>query len=185
MAARPRPAQATAGFSLVELLVATAVAGVILLSGWAWCWSMSGSCAARSERFDARSSLAFARRLSTCELGQCDGLVTTSSTRCSPTSIAFVVPSGDGATTELITYVWDAGRRVLWRKASGSHLAEGVDDFSITYFDGRGRTLPCAAGAGLSTADLPLVRRVELRAVIRCAAQTASASWQVSLPCPP
>ena len=103
---------------------------------------------------------------------------------CSPTSIAFVVPSGDGATTELITYVWHPRRRVLWRKASGSHLAEGVDDFSITYFDGRGRTLPCAAGAGLRP-PTSLVRRVELRAVIRCAAQTASASWQVSLPCPP
>ena len=35
------------------------------------------------------------------------------------------------------------GRRPAgaWRKAPGSHLAEGVDEFSIVYFDDQGRTL--------------------------------------------
>lgn len=177
-------ARRRAGFSLIELLVATAVAGVVLASGWAWCWSVSRSCAVGSERLDAASSIAFVRRLSTTELGQCMALVTTSDVRCSATTVAFEVPSGDGATTELVTYVWDAGRRVLWRKASGSHLAEGVDDFSIAYFDAQGRRLPIAGGAYLPATDLVLVRRVELTAVIRCAAQTASASWQVCLRCP-
>jgi prepilin-type N-terminal cleavage/methylation domain-containing protein len=183
MAARLRPRRREAGFSLVELLVATAVAAVVLTGGWAWCWSVCGSCAAGSGRLDAGSSLAFARRLSTSELRQCEGLVTTSDARCSATSIAFIVPSGDAATTELVTYVWDAGRRVLWRKASGSHLAEGVVDFSIAYFDDQGRKLPIPAGGDLPGADLALVRRVELSAVVRCATQTASASWQVCLRC--
>jgi prepilin-type N-terminal cleavage/methylation domain-containing protein len=181
--ARRRARRRGAGFSLIELLVATSVAAVVLTGGWAWCWTVSRSCAAGSERLDAGSSIAFARRLSTSELDQCAGLVTTPDARCSATSIAFIVPSGDGA-TELVTYVWDAGRRVLWRKASGSHLAEGVDDFSITYFDDQGRTLPIAPGAEPPMADLALVRRVELRLVVRCAAQTASASWQVCLRCP-
>ena len=152
--ARLRSHRPTAGFSLVELLVASAVASVVLAAGWVWCWSVSGSCAARCERLDACSSLAFARRLSTTELGQCDGLVTAPDARCSASSIAFLVPSGDGATTELVTYVWDASRRVLWRKASGSHLAEGVDDFSIAYFDDQGRMLPVAAGGDLPGAEL-------------------------------
>ena len=173
-----------AGFSLVELLVATAIATVVLAGGWAWCWTVSGSCAVGSERFDARSSLAFAKRLTANELGQCIGLVTLPDARCSATSIAFIVPSGHGPTTELVTYVWDAAHRVLWRKASSSHLAEGVEDFSIVYFDDQGRALPLAADGTLPGADFALVRRVELTAVVRCAAQTASASWQVSLPCP-
>ncbi|MGZ4198591.1 MAG: PulJ/GspJ family protein [Thermoleophilia bacterium] len=174
----------SAGFSLIELLVALSVATVVLTAGWAWCWSVSRSCAAATERLDAGSSIAFARRLSTSELGQCVGLVTTPLVGCSATSIAFAVPSADGPSTELITYVWDAGRRVLWRKASGSHLAEGVDDFSIAYFDDCGQRLPIAPGAELSAADLPLVRRVELSMVVRCAARTASSSWQVCLRCP-
>ena len=78
MAARLRPRRREAGFSLVELLVATAVAAVVLTGGWAWCWSVCGSCAAGSGRLDAGSSLAFARRLTTSELRQCEGLVTTS-----------------------------------------------------------------------------------------------------------
>lgn len=176
-----RSRRTPAGFSLLELLIATTVATVVLAAGWAWCWSLSGSCAAGSARLDAGSSLAFVQRLSTGELGQCDGLVTASDAGCSATSIAFIVPSGEGPTTELITYVWDPGRRVLWRKSPGSHLAEGVDDFAIAYFDYQGHELPVATGGGLTGAELPLVRRVKLSAVVDCAAQTASASWQVSL----
>jgi len=183
-ASRGRPRLPRAGFSLVELLVATAIASVVLAGGWAWCWTVSGSCAAGSERLDARSSLAFAQRLTSNELGQCDALVTTPDVGCSATSIAFIVPSGHGAVTELVTYVWDGVRRVLWRKAPGSHLAEGVDEFSIVYFDDQGRTLPLATGGELPGADLALVRRVELTAVVRCASQTARESWQVSLPWP-
>lgn len=183
-AAGQRSRLSQAGFGLVELLVATAVATIILAAGWAWCWSLSGSCAAGSQRFDALSSLAFARRLTVGELGECDGLVATPDARCCATGIAFVVPSGHGPTTELVTYVWDAGRRVLWRKASSSHLAEGVDDFAIVYFDDQGRVLPLAPGGELPDADLCLVRRVELTVVVRCAGQTARASWQVCLPCP-
>jgi prepilin-type N-terminal cleavage/methylation domain-containing protein len=181
--ARLRSRGPRAGFSLVELLVATAAAAVVLTGGWAWCWSLNRSCASASERLDAGSSLAFARRLSTSELGQCVGLVAAPSVRCSATSIAFLIPSGDGATTELVTYVWDAGRRVLWRKASGSHLAEGVDNLAIAYFDDGGRELPVASGGNLPDDELSAVRRVQLSLIVRCADQTASATWQVSLPC--
>jgi prepilin-type N-terminal cleavage/methylation domain-containing protein len=173
---RPRAAR---GFSLIELLVATAITAVILTAGWAWCWSLSGWCATSSERLDAASSLSFARRLTSAELGECRELLADQAVRCSASSIAFVVPSDDGP--EAVTYSYDAARRVLWRKASSSHIAEGVEDFSITYFDAQGRTLGPAPGGALPSADLALVRRVALRATIRCASQTRQASWQVCL----
>jgi prepilin-type N-terminal cleavage/methylation domain-containing protein len=170
---------AAPGFSLIELLVATAVTAVILTGGWAWCWSLSGWCASSSERFDAASSLAFVRRLTSAELGECQALLADQTVRCSATGIAFVVPSDDGP--EAVSYSYDAARRVLWRKASSSHIAEGVDSFSITYFDAQGRALTPAPGGALPSADLALVRRVALRATIRCASQTRQASWQVCL----
>jgi prepilin-type N-terminal cleavage/methylation domain-containing protein len=170
------------GFSLIELLVATAVTAVILTGAWAWCWSLSGWCATSSERLDAASSLAFARRLTSAELGECQALIADPSVRCSAGSIAFVVPSDDGP--EVVTYSYDAARRVLWRKASSSHLAEGVEGFSITYFDAQGRALTPAPDGALPDSDLPLVRRVALRAVVRCASQTRQATWQVCLPPP-
>jgi len=173
-----------AGFSLVELLVAVCVTTVVLCGGWSWCWTVTKSCAAGSDRLDAASSLAFVRRLSTNELDGADALVATSSAVCSATAIAFDARSGAGPALELVTYVYDPDRHVLWRKDPGSHLAEGVDDFSVTYFDAGGHALPLGSGGELAAADLPLVRRVQLTAVVRVSRQTASASWQVCLRCP-
>jgi hypothetical protein len=163
------------------MLVATAIAGVVLAGGWAWCWSVSSSCAVGAERIDAASSLAFARRLSANELRGSEGLVATSGAGCTTTAISFIVPAASGTAPELITYVWDAARRVVWRKAPGSHVAEGVDSFSISYFDDQVRLVLPASGGALSTSELSRVRLVELSAVISCGRQTASASWWVCL----
>ncbi len=170
-----------AGFSLVELLLATVIAGVVLAGGWAWCWSVCGSCARGAERLDAGSSLAFARRLSVNELRCSEGLVATSGAGCTATAISFMAPAASSTAPELITYVWDTGRRVLWRKAPGSHVAENVDSFSISYFDDQGRPVAPASGGALSAGELLRVRMVELSAVISCGRQTASASWCVCL----
>ena len=172
-----------AGFSLVELLIATAIAGVVLAAGWAWCWSASGTCAAGAERLDAGSSLAFARRLSTTELRQCLALSDSSGPGCSATAISFTVPVETGTGSELITYVWDAERHVLWRKAPGSHVAEGVDSFSITYLDDHDQPLPLAAGALLPAAELAQVRMVVFSATVSCGRQTVAASWSISPRC--
>ncbi len=181
VAGPPEAQRRRAGFSLLELLVATAIAGVVLAGGWAWCWSVSNSCAAGAQRLDAGSSLAFARRLSANELRGSEGLVATSGAGCTATAISFIVPAASGPAPELITYVWDAGRRVLWRKAPGSHVAEGVDSFSVSYFDDQDRLVAPASGGALSASELSRVRMVELSAVVSCARQTASASWWVCL----
>ncbi len=172
-----------AGFGLIELLLATAIAGVVLAGGWAWCWSASSTCAAGAERLDAASSLAFARRLSTTELRQCLALSDSSGAGCSATAISFIVPVASGTGSELITYVWDAGRRVLWRKAPGSHVAEGVDSFAISYLDDQDQVLPLVDGGLLPATELARVHMVELSATIACGRQTMAASWSVNLRC--
>ena len=104
---------------------------------------------------------------------------------CSATAVSFVVPAASGVGSELITYVWDAGRQVLWRKAPGSHVAEGVDSFSIVYLDDRDQVLPLAAGALLPPAELSRVRMIELSATVSCGRETVAAKWAVCLRCTP
>ena len=168
------------GFSLIELLVATAITAVILAGGWAWCWSLTGWCASSSERLDAATSLAFARRLTCAELGECRALLADQTVPCSASGMAFAVPSDDGP--ETVTYSYDAVRQVLWRKAPSAHIVEGVEGFTISYFDAQGRPLAPAPDGVLPNADLTLVRRVSFWARVRCASQTEQASWQVCLP---
>ncbi len=180
-ARRARPAS---GFSLIELLVATTVAGVVLTAAWAWCWTLCGSCRTGVERADAASTIAATRRLTTAELGESLGLVACPAVPCSATGLAFVVPSTDAAGTDLVTYGYDAGRGVLWRKSPSSHLAEAVDEFSVAYLDARGQTLPLDAGGALPADELSLARCVALTVGVRSGAQTARATWRVCLPCP-
>jgi len=184
---RPRlagsPACQTAGFSLVELLVATAVAAVVLTCAWAWCWTLCGSCRVGVERADAASTIAAVRRLTTAELGESLGLVEGSSATCSATSLAFVVPCTDAAGTDLVTYGYDAARGVLWRKSPSSHLAEAVGGFTVAYLDACGQSLATDANGGLTAAQLAQVRRVVFTLLVRSGAQSAQASWQVCLPC--
>ncbi len=176
--AQPRDA---AGFSLVELLVAVVVAGVVLTAGWAWCWSMSGSCAAACDRLDASSSVAFTRRLTSAELGECLGLVATSSCRCSTTSIAFAVPASDGA--------GHRARHVRLRRRPPRAVAQErerpprrrcrrlLDHLSRRPGASPGmRRERRPAGHG-PAAGAP----GRSRCPVRCGAETATASWQVPL----
>ena len=178
---RGRPAT---GFSLIELLVATAVAAVLLTAAWAWCWTLCGCCRAGAEGADAASTIAAVRRLTSTELTESLGLVSGAAVSCSATGVAFVVPTADAAGTELVTYGYDAARGVLWRKSPSSHLAESVTAFHVSYLDGRGRPLPLAAGAALATDQLALVRAVELTVVVRSGAGAERATWRVCPPCP-
>ena len=175
------PGAPRAGFSLIELLVAVSVAGVVLAAGWGWCWTATTSCARGADLCDARSSLSFVERLTTAELRSAICLVQAPDVACTSRSVGFVVPSDDGLTMDVVTYVWDPGREVLWRKASGSHLAEGVAGFAIAYYAAGDRLLPLGAGAALAPADLAAVRRVSIDARVTCGRESAAASWQVRL----
>ncbi len=49
-----------------------------------------------------------------------------------------------GAVPESVLIVWDPARRVLWRKASGTYLADHVTRFAVTYYDEGGGVLSAA-----------------------------------------
>ena len=178
-------ARATAGFSLIELLVAVTLAGVVSCAGWAWCWSTTGACARSRDRLEASSSLAFVRRLTTAELHAAACLVNTPSCSCTAHSLVCAVPASDGRSLQLVSYAWDEHRGVVWRKASGSHLVEGATRFDVVYADDACVPAQCGPDGRLTASGLISVRRVEFALTVAVGGQTVTERWQVGLSPPP
>jgi len=182
MRAPRRPAGGASGFSLIELLVAVALAGVVTCAGWSWCWSVSRSCANARDRLEALSSIGFVRRLTTRELSAATRLLNTPSCSCTNNGLAFAVPTPDGRGLQEVTYGWNAARGIVWRKASGSHLVEGATRFDVCYADQAGRGLACGSDGRLDEAARPAVRTVELTLTVVVGRQAVTRRWRVALP---
>jgi type II secretory pathway component PulJ len=147
------------GVTLVELLVATCVAAVALAGAWPWLWNIQATTDVVSARAQAGTSAAFAVRVVSDDLEQATALLVPALER-SPSSALYLRHDHPGEPPETVAIVWDAARRVLWRKASGTYLADHVEDFALRYFTAGGRQLD--AGDFSSSAWPALVARVSV-----------------------
>jgi hypothetical protein len=133
-----------AGVTLVELLVAACLTGVALAGAWGWLWTAGGASRGASGRGQAATAAAFAVRSLADELGLATSL------SCPPAGMPpdralCIEHRHEGVPAETVLVVWDPARRVLWRKAPGTYLADHVERFAIDYF--------CADGQRLEAAD--------------------------------
>lgn len=173
-----RPRRAQTGVSLVELLVATVIAAVALGGAWTWLWNAGVASSSTVDRSRAATAAAYAARIIA------DDLETSAEVQAPPavyiTSQALsLLHLHPGAAPEGVLIVWDPARRVLWRKASGTYLADHVSRFAVTYHDADGRSLTTA---DLETSSWPaLVARVEVEIVISTGRETAGAVCDVAL----
>jgi prepilin-type N-terminal cleavage/methylation domain-containing protein len=132
-----------AGFTLVEVLVASVAAGVILAAAWGWLWTVAAPARSLQQDAQATSAAAFALRSITRELQQSTGLL--APTACAADRGLLVEHHGLTTALETVPIVWDQGRGVLWRKTSSTYLADGVSRFVVTYYDALGSPLAAAA----------------------------------------
>jgi len=177
----PGRLRTTAAFSLIELLIAVTLAGVVSCAGWAWCWSSTGVCARSRDRLEASSSLAFVRRLATTELHGAACLLNTPSCSCTGHSLVCAVPASDGRSLQLVSYAWDEHRGVVWRKAPGSHLVEGATRFDVAYSDDANHPVACGSDGRLTVTGLASVRCVEFTLTVAVGALTVTERWRVGL----
>ena len=160
-----------AGVTLVELLVATCVTAVALAGAWAWLWNTGDAASGTAGRAQAATAAAFAVRSVADELGLATTLVRPPAGM-SPDRAVCVEHRHDGVAVEMVLLAWDPARRVLWRKAPGSYLADHVARFAVDYFRTDGRRLGsadfAAAGWPQTVARIDVVVEVT---VGRCSAR--------------
>ena len=138
-----------AGVSLIELLIATCIAAVTLAGAWGWVWNAGVTARAIGSRAQASTADDFAVRVIADDVAQAAGVLPTPAGRL-PLEAFSVIHRHPGEAAETVTIVWDRARRVLWRKASGTYLADQVTGFSVRYFAADGAEL---AGDVLRTAQ--------------------------------
>jgi len=129
------------GFTLVELLVAAALASGMLAAAWGWLWT--SAAAARRVDFDAQAATAqaFAARRLRADLLSCAGLCPPELGVCGPSRLTLLRRDPASGDEEVTLVAWDPARGVLWRNAAGSYLAEGVTAFTVRYFTAAGEEL--------------------------------------------
>ena len=164
--------------TLVELLVATCVTAVALAGAWAWLWSAGAAAGGVADRAQAATAAAFSVRSVADDLGLATSL-SCPPTGMSPARALCMEHRHDGVAAETVLVAWDPARRVLWRKASGTYLADHVERFAVDYF--------CADGRLLGSADLTApgwpqtVARVTVTVDVTVGARAIRASRTVAL----
>lgn len=169
------------GVTLVELLVASSVASVVLAGAWPWLWNAAVTTHALQGRSSAATAAAFAVRMVRADLDAATALL--------PPQSGY--PAGrclrlqhrhDGAAAETVVVTWDPARRVLWRNASGTYLADNVVEFGVEYLADDGG----AIGEGALTRALEegRVARVRVHLVVEAGGRRAWAGCSAAVMTP-
>jgi prepilin-type N-terminal cleavage/methylation domain-containing protein len=160
---RRSDASAASGFTLLELLVATAVAAVVLAAAYGWLWNVAALATRADDRAQAATIASACCRAVEHEIRTAIAVVQPPSGRDPAASLALVDDHAD-AVAEDVLVVWDPTRRVVWRNASGTYLADHITGFTVSFAIGNGRLVP---GDELSAADWEAVSCVRVDVTVR------------------
>jgi prepilin-type N-terminal cleavage/methylation domain-containing protein len=161
-----------AGFSLVELLVAAAIIGVVLTASFGWVWSVGALAGRVDDAAQAATLVAAASRAVAAEVHAAVGVDPPGAGR-DPSCSLVLVHDHVATAAESVVIVWDPARDVLWRNASGTYLADHVTRFGVAYVLTDGRIV---AGASIAEADWTAVGslRIEISTGVGSASATRS-----------
>lgn len=166
-----------AGFSLVELLVAAAVTGVVLAAAFGWLWNVAGLAGGTDDRVQAATVAAACARAVARDVEAAVAVTQPPVGRDAARSLA-LRHDRPGVAAEDVLVVWDPGRRVVWRNASGTYLADHVAAFELSYLLPDGRLI---AGGDMEAVHWATVRGVRVRLSVTIGAVTQERALLVSL----
>ena len=174
---RLRGATPSSGVTLVELLVASVVAAVVLAGAWGWLWSIGGVATAMDEDAQAATAAAAATRAVVRDVRAAVAVLPPATGADRATSL-HLQHDGLGTAPDDVVIVWDAGRQVLWRNASGTYLSDRVTGFEVSYLLDDGRRVD---GGAITGSDLAMVRSVCLSVSIRVGTSSAQREVRVAM----
>jgi len=147
------------GFTLVELLLALVVAGVVLAASFGWVWNLGVLARVHDDRAQAGTIAAAAARGIADDVHAAVAVLPPPATH-DPSRAVTLLHDHVAAAPEEVTVVWDPARKVVWRNASGTYVADHVTALRVTYVLGDGRE---ADPAEMTPADWPVVSAVLVR----------------------
>jgi prepilin-type N-terminal cleavage/methylation domain-containing protein len=174
---RDAPVRRGAGFSLVELLVAAAVTGVVLAGAYGWLWNVAAVAARTDDRAQAATIAAACARGIASEVRQAVGVEPPPLGR-DPARALALRHDHPGSAAEDVLVVWDPSRRVVWRNASGTYLADHVTALRLAYVLAGGQTVP---GEHMGPADWAAVLAVRVDIAVAVGSAAAERSAFISL----
>ena len=145
-----------AGFTLVEVLVAAVVTGVVLAASYGWLWSVAALARRTDDRVQATTLADAAARGIEGDVHASIGVAPPPAGRDAALSLA-LIHHHPGMAPESVLIVWDAARRVVWRNASGTYIADHVSSFGVEYRLRDGRLVP---GAEMTDGEWTIVTAV-------------------------
>jgi prepilin-type N-terminal cleavage/methylation domain-containing protein len=151
-------------FTLVELLIAAAVAATVLGAAYGWLWNVAALASRADDRAQAATLAATASRAIAADVKASLRVAEPPSGRDRARSLALLHDHA-GVAPEAVLVVWDPARGVVWRNASGTYLADHITGFSLAYVLAGGGLVQ---GAAMSPSDWDAVRavRVDLAASV-------------------
>ena len=161
-------AASSPGVTLLELLVASSVALIVLGAAWAWLWGVQGVATRMDEDAQAATILAVAARAVARDVHEAVAVLPPAPGR-DPAASLHLQHDGVDSAPEEVVIAWDAGRQVLWRNASGTYLSDHVTGFDLSYLTDDGRLVK---GQEATTSDLATVRAVCVALSVRLGEST-------------
>ena len=174
---RQRTGSRLNGFTLIELLVGAAVAAVVLSAGFAWLWNVAALATGVDDRAHAVTLASSALRAVAADVHSSVSVAEPPSSREPARSLALVHDHAAEA-PEVVLIVWDPARRVVWRNASGTYLADHVTRFDLTYILADGSRVDAAA---MSSPDWSAVRAVRVDLAARFGEVVVQRSLEASV----
>ena len=165
------------GFTLVEVLVAAAITGLVLSAAYGWLWNVAAFAARTDDAAQAATIASAVSRAIACDVRAAVSVGEPPAGRDPSRSFALAHDHVDAGPEEVLI-VWDPARGVVWRNASGTYLADHVARFVVSYDLADGRRL---AGAEMASGDWGGVRVVRVELAVGVGAEVVARSLETAV----